>query len=376
MNRRPSVVAASRGPVPALAALAAAVSLAACGGGSIDVTPDPATQPVAVSGVVFKGPVSGARVCASWLVDGTADASTTTCTTTDADGRYTVSMPRRAAVLQVEATQGSYVDEADPATRVPLTRLRGAVAFSGPESTLDVQATPMTDLVVRRALARGPLGVTTLAGAETEVSRAFGLSGSLHRAPADATRPQVTSLDDATSYGLVNAGVRGWMAERGRPAADLDAALDTLATKLGAGTLYEELTAFRAGMKRVIDAAPTGGLKPMSSAWSQMLPLRFGTAPPTPVAPRIVETAGTLRYAMPWVTPGSAGLVGGAPLACVTNVPQGTDAGPVRAAVQATADEFNQGTTFTLQAVASCKGRNTAYTVDFPTGRRQSGDPD
>jgi hypothetical protein len=285
-------------------------------------------------------------------------------------------MPRRAAVLQVEATQGSYVDEADPTTRVPLTRLRGAVAFSGPESTLDVQATPMTDLVVRRALARGPLGLTTLAGAETEVRRAFGLNGSLHRAPADATRPQVTSLDDATAYGLVNAGVRGWMAERGRPAADLDGALDTLATKLGAGTLYEELSAFRAGMKRVIDATPTGGLRPMSSAWSQVLPLQFGSAPPTPTEPRIVETAGTLRYAMPWVSPVVLSLVGGAPLACVTNVPSGAAESAVRASVQAIADRAGQGVTFTLQPVSSCKGLKTAYTVDFPSGRSQSGDPD
>ncbi|MFM1991939.1 MAG: hypothetical protein RJA99_4896 [Pseudomonadota bacterium] len=378
---RPLAAAPAPAPAPRralgpIAASVAALALAACGGGSIDVTPDPSTQPVAVSGVVFKGPVSGARVCASWLVDGTADASTTACTTTDADGRYTVSMPRRAAVLQVEATQGSYVDEADPTTRVPLTRLRGAVAFSGPESTLDVQATPMTDLVVRRALARGPLGLTTLAGAETEVRRAFGLSGSLHKAPADATRPQVTSLDDATAYGLVNAGVRGWMAERGRPAADLDGALDTLATKLGAGTLYEELSAFRAGMKRVIDAAPTGGLRPMSSAWSQVLPLQFGSAPPTPVEPRIVETAGTLRYAMPWVSPVWTALVGGAPAACLTNVPPGTSEAAVRAAAQPFAAKFGQEQTFTLQPVASCKGLRTGMTIDFPTGSSQSGDPD
>lgn len=359
-----------------LAAIAASLALAACGGGSIDVTPDPATQPVAVSGTVFKGPVAGARVCASWLVEGVADTSTTACTTSDADGRYTVTMPRRAAVLQVEATQGSYVDEAAPTTRVPLSRLRGAVAFSGPESTLAVQATAMTELAVRRALARGPLGAATLADAEAEVRRAFGVTTPLHVEPADATGPRVTVLDDATRYGLVNAGVRGWMAERGRPAADLDAALDTLAAKLGAGTLYEELDAFRAGMKRVLDANPTAGLRPMSSAWSQVVPLQFGSRPVTPAAPRIVETAGTLRYAMPWVSQVIVSLVGGAPAACVTNVPVGTDVSAVRAAAQAYAAQIDQAQTFTLQPVASCKGLRTATTIDFPSGNRQSGDPD
>ena len=362
-------------PIAALAVLAAAVA-AGCGGGSIDVTPDPATRPVTVSGTVFKGPVSGARVCASWLADGALDASTTACAISDADGRYAITMPRRAAVLQVEATQGSYVDEAAPTTRVPLSRLRGAVAFSGPESTLAVQATAMTELAVRRALARGPLGAATLADAEAEVRRAFGVTAPLHLEPADATGPRVTVLDDATRYGLVNAGVRGWMAERGRPAADLDAALDTLASKLGSGTLHEELDAFRAGMKRVLDANPSAGLRPMSSAWSQVVPLQFGSRPVTPAAPRIVETAGTLRYAVPWVNPVMVALVGGAPAACVTNVPVGTAESAVRAVAQPVAAQFGQEQTFTLQPVASCKGLRTGSTVDFPSGRSQSGDPD
>ena len=366
-----------RGARPPLALAVVALLLSACGGGSIDVTPDPATQPVTVSGTVFKGPVADARVCASWFVDGTADASTTLCTTSGPDGRYTLTLPRRAAVLQVEATQGSYVDEAVPTTRVPLSRLRGAVAFSGPESTLSVQVTAMTELAVRRASARGPLGAATLADGEAEVRKAFGISNSLHAtAPADATGPRVTSLDDATLYGLVNAGVRGWMAERGRPAAELDAALDTLAAKLAAGTLYEELDAFRAGIKRVLDASPTGGLRPLSSGWSQAVPLQFGSRPVTPAAPRITETDGTLRYAMPWVNPVLVVLFGGAPAACVTNVPPGTTEAAVRAAAQPFAAQIGQEQTFTLQPVASCKGLRTGTTIDFPSGRRQSGDPD
>ncbi len=357
----------------AMLAVTLAAVLAGCGGGSIDVTPDLATQPVTFEGAVTKGPVAGARVCASWLVDGAVDASSTVCAESGTDGTYALTMPRRAAVLLVEATQGAYADEAEPAVRVPLSRLRGALAFDGPESRRDLQVSALTELAVLRAQALGGLRVQPLAAAKAEVERTFGVSGIERMRPADLTRPQTSGLDDTTRYGLVNAGVRGWMAERGRPAAALDAALAELAERMAAGTLYEELAAFRTGIRRVIVANPGSGLASNASAWSQALVLDFGRPPPTPVTPALVETAGTLRYAVPWANPVIAALTGGRPLACVTNVPAGTTEDAVRAAAAATVARFEQ-TAATLLPVAACLGSGTAYTIDFPSGRVVSGD--
>ena len=367
--RAPSVLRAGR----AVLAVTLASVLAGCGGGSIDVTPDLATQPVTFAGAVTKGPVAGARVCASWLVDGAVDASSTVCTESGADGTYALTMPRRAAVLLVEATQGAYADEAEPAVRVPLSRLRGALAFDGPESRRDLQVSALTELAVLRAQALGGLRVQPLAAARAEVERTFGVSGIERVRPADLTRPQTSGLDDTTRYGLVNAGVRGWMAERGRPAAALDAALAELAERMAAGTLYEELAAFRAGIRRVIVANPGSGLSSNASAWSQAIGLDFGRPPPTPVTPVLVETAGTLRYAVPWANPVLFLLTGGTPVACVTNVPAGTAEDAVRAAAAATVAPFGQ-TAETLVPVAACLGSGTAYTIDFPSGRVVSGD--
>ena len=142
-----------------------------------------------------------------------------------------------------------------------------------------------------------------------------------------------------------------------------------------APSIPSELDAFRAGIKRVLDASPTGGLRPLSSGWSQAVPLQFGSRPVTPAAPRITETDGTLRYAMPWVNPVLVVLFGGAPAACVTNVPPGTAEAAVRAAAQPFAAQIGQEQTFTLQPVSSCKGLRTGTTIDFPSGLRQSGDP-
>lgn len=367
--RAPSALRAGR----AVLAVTLASVLAGCGGGSIDVTPDLATQPVTFAGAVTKGPVAGARVCASWLVDGAVDASSTVCTESGADGTYALTMPRRAAVLLVEATQGAYADEAEPAVRLPLSRLRGALAFDGPESRRDLQVSALTELAVLRAQALGGLRVQPLAAARAEVERTFGVSGIERVRPADLTRPQTSGLDDTTRYGLVNAGVRGWMAERGRPAAALDAALAELAERMAAGTLYEELAAFRAGIRRVIVANPGSGLTSNASAWSQAIGLDFGRPPPTPVTPLLVETAGTLRYAVPWENPTLERLTGGTPLACVTNVPVGTTEDAVRAAASATVAPFGQ-TAATLVPVAACLGSGTAYTIDFPSGRVVSGD--
>lgn len=370
--RAPSALRAGRGVLAVTFALALA-ALTACGGGSIDVTPDLATQPVSFEGAVTKGPVAGARVCASWLVDGTVDASSTVCTESGADGGYALTMPRRAAVLLLEATQGAYADETEPAVRVPLSRLRSTLAFDGPESRRELQVSALTELAVLRAQAIGGLRAEPLAAAKAEVERSFGVSGIERVRPADLTRPQTSGLDETTRYGLVNAGVRGWMAERGRPAAALDAALAELAARMAAGTLHEELAAFRAGIRRVIVANPGSGLASNASAWSQAIGLDFGRPPPTPVTPLLVETAESLRYAVPWANPVIVALTGGAPLACVTNVPAGTAEDAVRAAAAATVAPFGQ-TAQTLVPVAACLGSRTAYTIDFPSGRVVSGD--
>jgi len=365
MTERPTAASARRPDPIRRVAWLAALLLAGCGGGGgpIDATAPLDPQPITVSGAVVKAPVAGARVCASWLADGVADPATTACVTSAADGTYAVPMPRRTALLLVEATGGDYVDEADPAARVALARLRSLVPVDdAPQSGRTVQVSALTELAVRRAQARGAFAADTVAAATAEVERTFGVSG-LHRIrPLDLTARVDTQNTPALLYGLANAGVRGWMAERGLPGGALDDALAELSTRLGAGTLHEQLASFRAGMRRVIHANPVSGLGSMASAWSSVVALDFGEPPPVPSRPLLVEQPGTLRFAVRWEL---TDLLGGpvAPM-CITNVPATASEAQVRAAAQLASDVYGQRVTG-LAPVARCIGGGQSVTVDF-----------
>ena len=240
----------------------------------------PFGMPVFVDGAVTKGPVAGARVCGVWTVAGVADASTQTCADTGSDGKYALQMPRRTGLLVVTATGGSYRDEATGAT-VSMGTLRSATAFDGVGNNVTAQVSAVTEVLVRRAQARGPLDETTVAAATAEVRRTFGVSDPLRTRPADVTtRDANVAGTSELLYGLSNAGVVGWMAERG--IASLDEGLAALSAKIASGTLYDELAAYRAGIKRVIVSNPASGLNLNASAYSTMVSLDFGTPPPAP----------------------------------------------------------------------------------------------
>ena len=360
--RRPET-SARRRPAPraGLAALAAAATLAACGSGGGTADPQPA--PVFASGTVAKGPVAGARVCASWLSGGVADASTTTCTRSADDGGWRLELPRRAGLLLVEADGGTWADEAVPGARVTLGRLRAIAPFDGVALDLAVHVTALTELAARRALARGAPDAATVAAAAAEVGRTFGVTGLPGTRAADVTLPQAaTQAAPELFHGLANAGVRGWMAERGRPADALDAAIGELSARMDAGTLYEEQAAFRAGMRRVIVANPASGLAANASAYAAMVPLDFGAPPPQPQRPPIVERPGTQRVAVRW--PVDDLFQRPSPAVCATNVPAGVPLDTVRAAVAAHAATY--GTTVSSVApVARCLGGGQSITIDW-----------
>ena len=351
----------------AVAVLATALALAGCGGGGGGGAVDTAPLPVFVDGAVTKGPVAGARVCGVWTVAGVADASTQTCADTGSDGKYALQMPRRTGLLVVTATGGSYRDEATGAT-VSMGTLRSATAFDGVGNNVTAQVSAVTEVLVRRAQARGPLDETTVAAASTEVRRTFGVSDPLRTRPADVTtRDANVAGTSELLYGLSNAGVVGWMAERG--IASLDEGLAALSAKIASGTLYDELAAYRAGIKRVIVSNPASGLNLNASAYSTMVSLDFGTPPPAPTRPPIVEQAGTQRFTVKWAFPWDA-LIAGAPV-CVTNVPSAVPVATVRAAMQAHAGSYTTQVT-AMTPVAACLGGGQTMTIDWS---RTSADP-
>jgi trimeric autotransporter adhesin len=138
--------------LPAIGAVAA-VALVACGGGGGGSSEPPA--PVAVSGVVADGPLSGVKVCYDLNDNGACDATDPTAAATGADGKYSFT------VAAADAGKHAVVAEV-PATAVDSdTGLAVGVAFklaapaTGAVVAQDVFVSALTTVVVDMAKSSG-----------------------------------------------------------------------------------------------------------------------------------------------------------------------------------------------------------------------------
>ena len=191
--------------VAQLACLATAATLSACGGGGEGgtlaapapapvagtpapspsaptppaPTPPPAAVTTTVAGAVVKGPVAGAQVCAFTVVANGRGTGVGSCTTSDAQGRYSFNLPVGTSPLWVEASGGSYTDEATGATATlpagsPLTTI---ITANG--GTVDTMLTPLTTLALNAAAATvgsaGTLNAAAYATAAAQLMTAFNL---------------------------------------------------------------------------------------------------------------------------------------------------------------------------------------------------------
>jgi hypothetical protein len=183
-----------------LSALSAALWLAACGGSDDDTSAAPAPAPpvvlaTQVTGSVVKGPLAGAEVC-GFAVEGSArGAALGSCVTTDAEGNYTLSVPVGSGPLWLEATGGTYTDEA---TGVLTTLPAGVVLTTlATANGGDVSAvlTPLTTLALnaaRAAVGDGALDAAAFEAAATALLATFGLPATLDLAtevPAFGEQP-------------------------------------------------------------------------------------------------------------------------------------------------------------------------------------------
>lgn len=130
-----------------------------------------------VEGAVVKGPVAGAQVCAYSLA-ATGRGAALGCATTGADGRYTLRLDHTGPVL-LEASGGSYTDEATGQPGVPLAVPLQAIGRVAAGQPVGIVPTPLTTLALRRARATGPLDWAGYVAAADAVAAAFGLPAGL-----------------------------------------------------------------------------------------------------------------------------------------------------------------------------------------------------
>jgi hypothetical protein len=135
-------------------AVAASILLAACGssGNSESGTVPPPAADGSVSGTVVQGPVGGASVAAYAVTNGTMGAQVGGGTT-DAMGNFRFSIGTYGGPLMLQASGGTFVDEATGTTMTlqPGDIMACAIpAVTAGSATTGIQVTPVTTMAHAR----------------------------------------------------------------------------------------------------------------------------------------------------------------------------------------------------------------------------------
>jgi len=179
--------------------------LFACGGGSSGTTNPPTAG--TVSGTVVKGPVSGATVTAYAITNGTMGAQVGGGTT-DSMGNFSISIGDYSGPMMLQASGGTYTDEA---TGTTMTIETGDVmtcaipSVASGVTTVGIQITPITSMASSRVHAMtGGITAANIATASTAMGNYFMIGDILHAIPMN---PRVAgsgtgASQDAKNYGM------------------------------------------------------------------------------------------------------------------------------------------------------------------------------
>jgi len=251
-SRRACVLAQAslRGSLASVLSWTVAFVLAGCGSGSSTdpVSPSNITR---VSGVVAKGRVVDATVCAYRIVNGVVSESLGRCRQTDAAGGYQLEFDASFDSLIVEAKGGTYLDEAS-GNRIALGVLRAVPTTPASETAYGrlfiAHVTPITDLIVRRAQAAGSIDSVRIGAAANEVIQYFKI-GASSTEPADLMTRGASSDLLSARYGMYLAGISALST-----GSDLAATLDSISRDIGNRTMAYRNDAFIDGLTRFLNS--------------------------------------------------------------------------------------------------------------------------
>lgn len=278
----------------------AAALLTACGGGG-GGAPEVVAPPSSalVSGLVAKGPVGGASVCA-YAITGGAKGAQLGCTTTSAAGEFQLRVGADGVPVLFEAEGGSYDDELAGAARALDTRLRSALTLVRGEN-VSVVLTPLTELAMRRAEgAPGGWSDASINDAMSMMTSAFGTADVRRIRPSDPTQAASASATRTErAYGLALAGFSA-QSQSGTVAAALQAMVDRGFKPDLAGS---QQAAFTTALNAFL-ASPRNRTGVTAATLAQQVRLQFNVMPlalgvlpsiPStggPVLPPVVDTGG------------------------------------------------------------------------------------
>lgn len=233
--------------------------LAGCGGSGGD-SASPGTPVVAantVAGVASKGPLLGASVCAYAVTNGAKGAQIGACVQSAAGGAYTLDLGAYTGAVLLEATGGSYVDEATGATLTLTTTLHGVLAnFAGGNASAAL--TPLTELSYQLASASaGGLSTANIQAATASVQTNFGVADIVATQPVDALSLPSPVTTDQKAYALALAALSQYL--HAQPSgATLGGTLQSIGACLGSGGNCGTLAADLASAVNSFESAHAG----------------------------------------------------------------------------------------------------------------------
>ncbi len=165
-----------------------------------------------MSGTVVAGPVAGATVTAYAITGGTMGAQVATGTT-DATGNFTMSIGGYTGPLMLQASGGSYTDEA---TGTSMTMQTGDVmacaipSVAVNSATTGIQITPLTSMAHARVHhMAGGITAANITTANSAVGSYFSVSDILHTVPMNpmTAGSGAGATTDMKNYGMVIAAM-------------------------------------------------------------------------------------------------------------------------------------------------------------------------
>ncbi|NTW59574.1 MAG: hypothetical protein HGA43_10435, partial [Nitrospirae bacterium] len=200
-----------------------------CGGGGSSSPPPPPPATSSVSGVASKGHLSGATVTAYSLNASGVKGSARGSSTTNANGAYSINLGTYTGAMLIEASGGSYTDEATGSSVTNTVLLRAAV--TNVSGSVQAAVTPMTEIAVQKA---GTLTAANINAANAIVSNMIGGTNIITTMPADVL---VSSSSTTTekNYGLALATISQMVSDG--TATDVLSAISMIVTDLADNTL-------------------------------------------------------------------------------------------------------------------------------------------
>jgi hypothetical protein len=267
------------------------------------------TSPSNLSGQIVKGPVGSSKVCLYAITSGVkAAAPLVPCTTSDASGNYSFTAIAYAGDVFIEATGGTFKNEATGAISTLTTPLGSIVALSGGNAVGMV--TPLTQVAVSvstsfdsAAMAQAASNIAAQAGLGAldirAVAPTFAANSTTATNAYAAILGAIAEYSSASAGSTLDATLAAWKANTAGFQAALQAALSTYAAKasVSSASLPSSINLAATGAATSVSASVGTGASTVSSTAgltaSSSLTLTGGGAGFTPLVGQGLVVAGS-----------------------------------------------------------------------------------